>query len=209
MIKGQAIKRIVESLQAEVYVEVGVALGGNFVQQPMPPLGLKIAVSPDVAQAKYVDTSDTRNCMLPLLSDDFFRLWQIPLRRMGVDVVFIDGNHTWQQSEKDVRNVLECLTDDGVIILHDSSPLTKLMAEPAQTHEHFKKAHPGESHCWCGDVWKAILCLRSLPEFEHVDLFNLDIVTGLTIVTRCKRVLPLYFDRKQFEKINYEDLDAN
>ena len=208
MAKWEIIKRIVESLQAEIYLEIGVAKGATFLRQPMPPLKLRIGVSPDVNQAKLIDFSDTRNCMHAVLSDEFFRLWQAPLRRTGVDVAFIDGNHVWEQVERDVLHTLEHLTNDGAIVLHDGSPLTCMMATPALSHGHFRKEHPGES-AWTGDVWKAVVCLRSLSEFKHINVFTLNITTGLTIVTRGERETSLPFSREQIKKFTYNDLDKN
>lgn len=208
MVKWQAINRIIESLQAEIYLEVGVAKGSTFLRQPMPPLKLRIAVDPNSRYMESMDLSDIRNCACLAISDDFFRLWQVPLHRMGIDVVFIDGLHTREQVERDVSHSLEHLTDGGVIVLHDSSPSNSMMATPAPSLGHFKKEHPDE-RAWCGDVWKAVVCLRSAPEFGHINVFTLDIAPGLTIVTKGERGLSLPYSREQIKRFTYDDLDKN
>jgi len=56
------------------------------------------------------------------------------------DFVFIDGDHTYAQSKKDLDNVVKCLSPRGIVVLHD---ITK--------SKHAKKQ----------------TCARTFKEFNH------------------------------------------
>jgi len=53
-------------------------------------------------------------------SDDFFKDVKIP----ELAVVFIDGEHTYEQAWKDFYNVLRLIDTNGLILLHDTLPLS-------------------------------------------------------------------------------------
>ncbi len=71
--------------------------------------------------------------------------------------------HTYTQVLRDVENILRYLRDDGVIVLHDCNPAHASIACPATSYADFR----AQIHWWrvflgwSGDVWKAIVHLRS------------------------------------------------
>jgi hypothetical protein len=83
-------------------------------------------------------------CNNPVDSDTFFAN-----NRKKYHVIFIDGDHKGRQVIKDVGNSLNCLHENGIILLHDCNPLL----EEHQT-ENITVQH------WNGSVWKAILLYR-------------------------------------------------
>ena len=60
---------------------------------------------------------------------------------------------------------------------------------------------------WNGDVWKAILHLRSLR--DDVNAFVLDTDHGLGIITRQKPENGLSYTKEQIGKFRYEDFAVN
>ena len=64
-------------------------------------------------------------------------------------MVFIDGLHTYEQVKKDIINSLDCLKENGVVLVHDCMP--DCMS---------KQAVPRYRMTWNGDVWRAIVDLR-------------------------------------------------
>ena len=50
-------------------------------------------------------------------SDDFFKE-----NKSSFDIVFIDGLHTYEQVKKDILNCVNCLLDEGIILVHDCMP---------------------------------------------------------------------------------------
>lgn len=57
---------------------------------------------------------------LRMHSDDFFKS-----NTEKFDVIFIDGDHEYQQVKRDVYNSINCITDKGWIIIHDVLPTSR------------------------------------------------------------------------------------
>ena len=66
-------------------------------------------------------------------------------------------------------------SDGGVIFLHDCRPLTERRAIPASSFRQAKGINvPGWDGFWNGDVWKAIVHLRSLRKDLKVCVLDCD-----------------------------------
>lgn len=113
----------------------------------------------------------------------------------GVDIALVDGLHEYEQVLRDVDHVLLYLNPGGVIVLHDCSPRTAAAAVP------FAERSPGP---WNGDVWKAVVHLRSLR--DDLDVFVLDCDEGLGFVTRGRPRSRLGFSAAQIRALRYDDL---
>ena len=83
-------------------------------------------------------------------SDEFFRD-----NKEMFDCIFIDGLHAYEQVSRDIYNAMACLSDRGIILLHDCMPCT--IGEQAM---------PREQVHWFGDVWKAIVEQRTRPDVD-------------------------------------------
>lgn len=105
-------------------------------------------------------------------SDDYFKRYddaELP----GPDVVFIDGDHSAEQVERDVVNALRIVRRDGTIIVHDTYPLDSRWAD---------------SHC--GDGWRVI---QRLHQRAYVDVATIPLFPGLTIITQRQGTLANLF----------------
>lgn len=143
------------------YLEIGCAGNHNFDQ---------------VQSQHKVGVDPHRGGTLRLTSDAFFRINQ-----ERFDLVFIDGLHLKEQVLKDVDNALAILKEGGIILLHDCLP--------TQEFHQFRKPTPGKG-AWTGDVWKAVVELRTRSD---VDIAVLDCDWGLGVVRRTPnsaRLLP-------------------
>ena len=100
-------------------------------------------------------------------SDDFFKE-----NKSSFDIVFIDGLHTYEQVKKDILNSVNCLLDEGIILVHDCMP-----------DSLGKQAVPRYKMQWNGDVWKAIVDLR---QQENLEIYTCEIDQGIGIVTKKK-----------------------
>jgi hypothetical protein len=89
-----------------------------------------------------------------------------------------------------------------VIILHDCNPATK---EAASSFDQWKSNN--FSYQWNGDVWKAIVHLRSTR--KDITSFVLDTDFGLGIVVKKANNQPLPFSLDQIRNLTYEDLNIN
>ena len=82
------------------------------------------------------------------------------------------------------------------------------MAVPANSvTEAATKGVPGWDYLWCGDVWKAIVYLRSV--YEDLNVFVLDCDMGIGIVTRGKMENKLPYTPDEIKKLTFEDLEAD
>ena len=84
------------------------------------------------------------------------------------DVIFIDGLHVQEQVDKDIANSLNCLKEEGYIVLHDCNPFDAY-------HEYFHL---------CGTVWRSIYKLRK--ETSDLSICVVDTDYGCGVVTRGK-----------------------
>jgi hypothetical protein len=92
----------------------------------------------------------------------------------GFEVIFVDGEHSFAQSRRDVERALAHLAPDGVILIHDCNPPTAGAASP-------DSADAGGGP-WCGEVWKTIIELRATrPELS---VRTLDADFGIGVVRR-------------------------
>ena len=123
-------------------------------------------------------------------SDDFFTL-----NNKSFDVIFIDGLHTYEQSLKDIQNSLTFLKENGFILVHDCFPRT-----------YFDQAVPRAQRKWNGDVWKAILEIRTL---EYVDTYVGAFDNGIGLILKRKNRNKLQLDSKVFKRIKYQEYYEN
>jgi hypothetical protein len=189
------------------YLEIGVFNGHVFFKIKST---FKIAVDPEFKFDTLreigkiiINPYNLFNKYFSKTSDDFF-VEDAP-RLFGqnkIDIALVDGMHEYEYALRDVENILSYLSDDGVIIMHDCNPATK---EAARTYGEWKET--GSSGQWNGDVWKAIVHLRSFR--KDIDVFVLDCDYGLGIITKRKPESNLNFSLQQINSFTYEDFNAN
>lgn len=192
------IQEIIDKKNAQTYLEIGV-WGGicfNLIKCP-----IKIAVDPKI----LIEERNPDNYYFEMTSNKFFRKKRNFLKKNLLDVVFIDGLHTYRQALKDVKNSLKYLNEGGVIVIHDCNPPSQSAAIPVKSLNDLKKLKlPKNGNIWCGDVWKTIVHLRSKRKELIVFVLNCDF--GIGIVTRGKPYNKLNYNLKKIKNLNYKDL---
>ncbi len=189
------IQKVINQLKADYYLEIGINYGINILNVICPrKLGVdpRVRITPRKKIFSYFkNPSNLFNRLYPCTSDKFFENNENFLKKIGLDVVFIDGLHTYDQSLRDVLNTLKFLNDNGIIIMHDVNPISKRSAQFGRL----------------GDTWKTIIHLRS----KHNDLkiFVLECETGIGIITKGKPKNTLKLDPSEIKKLTYEDLRRN
>jgi len=123
-------------------------------------------------------------------SDEFFKD-----NKEKFDCIFIDGLHYYSQVKKDIENSLKVLNPNGIILLHDCLP-----------NNHFEQAVPRCQMTWNGDVWKAIVEMRTL---NYVDTYVGAFDNGIGLILKRKNTMPLQKPRVSFKKLSYEDYYNN
>jgi hypothetical protein len=123
-------------------------------------------------------------------SDNFFRY-----NNEKFDIIFIDGLHHYEQVTKDVYNSLNILNDNGYILIHDCLP---------RRISH--QAIPRYRGSWNGDVWKAIVELRTKNELE---VSTCEIDFGVAIIKKKYNSKPLKIQTRNFKKLKFKDYYHN
>ena len=123
-------------------------------------------------------------------SDEFF------LRNSECfDCIFIDGLHEYDQVYKDIINSLKFLNEGGIILLHDCLP--------PSIHQ---QAVPRYKKTWNGDVWKAIVNIRTNADYDTVTCY---IDHGVSIIRKQKNVDRLNLNINNFKNLKFKDFYYN
>ncbi len=212
------IQQIIDAIEAEYYLEIGVCTGevlGNInakhkfgvdPQFQIPNINVNV-------KQTYNDANDNAMRLYEVTSDIFFSYFIEKDMPHGIDVAFVDGLHNYEQSLKDVKNCLKYLNDGGFIIMHDCNPLNFATAYPVKEsiNEAIELASKGEipgwNGAWNGDVWKTLVHLR--VEYDDLEIFTLDLDWGLGIIRKGQSNKLTDITIKDIEKADYYFLEKN
>jgi hypothetical protein len=192
--RAQLINDLIHRFGYRSYLEIGV----NTPAQP----GWSHA-SIDIPLKHGVDPAPEVGATFPVTSDEFFAQHI----RQKYDIVFVDGLHVFEQAYRDITNALQWLNENGSIVVHDCNPTKEI----TQRRER-------ASDIWHGDVWKAILKLRS--ENPDVEVVTVDADEGCAVIRRGHQELfrsdaPIaeqyaypFFNRNRKQILNLISVDA-
>ena len=140
-----------------VYVEIGTGRGITIKE-----------IAPACAEVHGVDVRPPSEVDMPdgarywhMSSDDFFRTYD----GSPPHVIFVDGDHSYEQAKRDFENALELLRGAGIVFLHDTWPRDE---QDATTE-------------FSGTVWRLAEEIAATPELES---FTWPAFPGLTAVRR-------------------------
>ena len=119
-------------------------------------------------------------------SDNFFKT-----NKKKFDIIFIDGLHHYEQVIKDINNAIDILNDNGHILVHDCLP---------RTIAH--QAIPRYRGSWNGDVWKAIVELRTK---KNLEVFTCEIDFGVGIIQKKNNSKLLELKINNFKNLKFKD----
>jgi hypothetical protein len=131
------------------YLEIGVQNNDVFNSIPLTLIN-KIGVDP------------IKGGTHRMTSDNFFKKNNIKF-----DVIFIDGLHEYTQCQRDFINSLNCLNENGIILLHDLIPKNS-----------FEASVPQKQSAWTGDVWKVAV---EINRSKNIDFKIANIDNGVGI----------------------------
>jgi hypothetical protein len=204
------INEIFKKTNFKNYLEIGCSTGGSFLPVKAKnktaidpyfkvPLRRKIKwriLVPENSNNKYFEEE----------SDTFFHKRKEYLIGLGkLDIVLVDGLHTFRASLSDVLNSLQYLNKNGIIIMHDCFPPNAAAALPTGNYPKPEEVEgiEGWTMEWCGDVWKTIVYLREKHN-ASLDICVIDTDYGLGIVRPKGNIHTdeLVIDEKLFSRIN-------
>ena len=151
------IAAVAASYQSPTYVEIGV-WRGDCLSQVAPHCGQAHGVDVSFERVEH-DVGAARLWQLP--SDEFFERYDGP----APDVIFVDGDHEYDQARRDAHNALAILAPQGVLFLHDTWPV-------------FRAA---TARLLCGGVHRVVEELEADASLEVVTIRRWP---GLSLVTR-------------------------
>jgi hypothetical protein len=134
-------------------------------------------------------------------SDQFFGRAEV--RSLRLDCVLVDGLHTADQAYRDVQHALELLTPSGLIVMHDCNPQTETAALPSRDDA---RARPDYNKIWNGNVWQAVVRLRTRSD---VRVRVLDADHGLGLVTHGQPDDVLALSLAEIEQLTYAEFAAD
>lgn len=137
-----------------------------------------------------------------LTSDDFFKKLsnkEILSPQIRFDVIFIDGLHLAEQVDRDIKNSMNYIKDDGFIVLHDCNPPTEWHARTAYNY-HYSPA----GRFWNGTTWKAFLKWRFNANIQSCCI---DSDWGVGILSKWHKIGPSIKQTNCFYE--FSDLIAN
>ncbi|MFH0759378.1 MAG: class I SAM-dependent methyltransferase [Bacteroidota bacterium] len=208
MNRVQLIQKVFSNTHFNTYLEIGTRSGNSFLPIKSKT---KIAVDPEFTipwekKAKWMikNPSNFGSKYFEETSDDFFRLRKGFLKKTGkIDVVLIDGLHTYQASLNDVLNALVFLNSNGVIVLHDCLPPHEAAALPTRNYPTKEEQNiEGWDGQWNGDVWKTIVYLRRhFSDLLEVLVLNTDYGLGI-VRMKCRIDEKPVIDQASFDEID-------
>jgi hypothetical protein len=157
MTRTEIINSLIQKNNYKNYLEIGIGDGGNFNSIECET---KISVDPDPECFQI-------NATFKITSDEFFRD-----NKQNFDIIFIDGLHTFEQTYIDIKNALNCLNENGIVIAHDTLPPTE---HHQRDPESYKIGEP-----WNGTCWKAVAKLRL--EEDNINISTVDTDWGVSII---------------------------
>lgn len=114
-------------------------------------------------------------------SENAFYNFFIP-QDIKIDILFIDGDHTYEGVKKDFELYSTILSTNGIIIIHDTDERFEenLIISEDQKKDYFKFDGPS----------KLVKEIQDMPEWNIINLFNFHIIntkpssSGLTIINK-------------------------
>ena len=169
--RTEIIKKIISYKKYKTYLEIGCDLDENFLKIDLTD---KIGVDPK--------SGGTHR----MTSDKFFAN-----NKKKFDFIYIDGLHTYEQTINDIKNSLDHLNEDGIILLHDCLPKKIWNQIVPRIYGH-----------WNGDVWKAIVETRTK---KNLDTLTIIADHGLGLIRKRKNSNILKDQIINFKKLKFAD----
>lgn len=163
------------------YLEIGMAYGHTFF--------------PVVCQHKdSVEYRPPDPKLMPtfkMTSDEYFRHFK---GRLKYDVVFIDGDHERRQVLADIRNALDMIEDNGVIVCHDTNPPTIRYT----MNDLCFNAYQAVVDVWFDEQLSVTCHTVTLPSDQG---------NGVSVIWKSKKKFPVFPAERKNELLTYGGFD--
>lgn len=180
------INRLTELYGFKEYLEIGICHGTNIRRLNIEnKTGIDPCPSDEgVPYTTYITFSD--DYFSSIIEDD-----------KKFDIVLIDGDHTGNQVYRDIKNSLEHLNDNGVILLHDMNPMFEDFAQ---------EVYDPEISIWNGSSWKGFVeARRTIPNIKSWVIRDADFGVGVIV----KGDTDERINAKPIDELTYKDFSSN
>lgn len=164
------INRLISDNNLNSYLEIGVS--NPYTNYLSVKCGHKISVDPCI-ECEYFprESIETFKPFIThqMTSDDFFAQ-----NTETFDIVFIDGDHSYEQSLADLNNALKIVPVGGFVVLHDAMPIDY----DSTQYSNFEK-----KLFYNGEVWKTtVSAIRNDDQNLLIGTFPYDF--GVTVIKK-------------------------
>lgn len=184
----------------KTYLEIGVEKGLLISNVNCE---IKIGVDPNPLCSQEIYEKH----IVKATSDEFFKLLD---ENEKFDIIFIDGDHHYQQIIKDIHNSLKHLSSNGIILLHDMYCSNEYFTNPVNLLFNSK---------YIGDGYAAFIQMVMLNEIDHKYNIYFTCVDGVGAIDtqntleifKINNILDRYIDliEEQLELFGNNNFDRN
>ena len=142
-----------QKLAPKHYLEIGIASGGSLARIASKTHAIGIDPAFNIQHTIQAPVRLYRET-----SDAFFEK-RDPIELFGgsIDLSFVDGLHTFDQTFRDIVNVGRSAHDKTIILVHDVAPLHEAVARRDRI-----------TNFWTGDVWKIGWMIKQLLPYTEI-----------------------------------------
>ncbi|MEM6502607.1 MAG: class I SAM-dependent methyltransferase [Cyanobacteria bacterium P01_C01_bin.89] len=203
---ARRLNHLIDQLGAKSYLEIGVFKGKTFKQVNAE---VKYAVDPEFC-FKYQDRIEPCETYFKGISDIFFRDLDTEEK---LDIIFIDGLHTFEQSYRDFCNVLSHSHDKSIILIDDTLPNDPFSAlnNKLRSKRMRRICNSESSKAWHGDVYKLIFLIHDFyPALSYGTIHGLGNPQTLVWKSKVKENrIPVFDNLEAISRLSYFDLIDN
>ncbi len=98
------------------------------------------------------------------------------LKDRKFDIVFVDPCHTFEQSQKDIQNALNLVSDNGIVVVHDCCPKDFYSIGPYK---------PGE---WSGQTYEAFIDFNINNPYIETCVVDTDYGCGIIFKNKIRKI---------------------
>jgi hypothetical protein len=151
----EVLRMFHRELRPRTYLEIGTATGDSLVCASCPSIAIdpEMHLRPDVLNGKSICAC------YQITSDRYFEQYD-PQAILGgpIEMAFLDGMHRSEFVLRDFVNIERHCKRNSIIFIHDCVPVETLIADRVNCQH---SVEPHRKGWWIGDVWRALLALKS------------------------------------------------
>lgn len=175
--RNSIINHLICKFNYQTYLEIGVNNCYHFADVNIENK-TGVEPEPDLENGEYKKWKDN---IYVMLSAKFFEKMDSNIK---FDIVFIDGCLVEDNIMNDVKNSLEHLSANGIVVVHDCNPPSRFLQR-----DNYYERYKGKSiiwnnkkytdRHWNGKAWKMIVTLRETRKDLSVEVVDTDWGIGL------------------------------